>query len=315
MAIKGNRRELHIIYDVTWRCPWKCPICCMDAQSDRGVLKDELPFARKLALMDELAEVNENRDVYIDFSGGEIFTNPEENLKVMERAACILGRDKIGVSCSGFALDDQLAEQLAHVASECEMTMDTPPGAPYAFRPMGYALAAAHAVEPLQHYGIRVGIQTVLAASNCTEDNLSAVYSWLCEHNVDNWSLLRFYPSGRGAKYPEQRLSAERECWAVQFIQSLDRQNHAPRKPVVDFHYTIKGHSKYSCECRCVRRSIGILPNGDVTACFWAVGENHVVLPEYLLGSLRKDTLPQILAGDAARYWDSTIHYCGLRVA
>ncbi len=304
------KETLSVVYDMTKLCPWNCPICCMGASSKQDACQDELPLARKLALMEEVRDLE--RPVKLDFSGGEILTNPE-NLTVIERAAALLGRERIGISASGWHINNDTAARLSACCAECEMTMDTPPGRPYVLRPTAYAAAAAEAVRPLRAHGVRVGIQTVLARSNTNAGNLTELYGWLCENGVDEWSLLRFYPSGRGAAFPDERLFPELECWAVHFIQRLDRENPSPHKPSVNFHYTMAGHPKSSSECRCVRKSIGILPDGKVTACFWAVDANTgIVDPKFLLGSLKENSLKEILSGAAAAYWTTKPHCCEL---
>lgn len=303
-------KPLSIVYDMTKLCPWNCPICCMGASSEREACQDELPLVRKLTLMEEIRDLE--RPAKLDFSGGEIMTNPE-NLTVIERAAALLGRERIGISVSGWRIDAAAAIRLSACCTECEMTMDTLPGRTYALRPATYAAAAAQAVCPLRAHGVRVGIQTVLARSNTNAGNLTELYGWLCENGVDEWSLLRFYPSGRGAAFPDECLSSELEHWAVRFIQRLDRENPSPRKPSVNFHYTMAGHPKSSNECRCVRKSIGILPDGKVTACFWAMDANAgVVDPKFLLGSLKESTLREILNSATAAYWVAEPHCCEL---
>lgn len=76
------KEPLSIVYDMTKLCPWSCPICCMGATSEREACQDELPLAHKLALMEEIQDLE--CPVKLDFSGGEILTNPE-NLTVIER--------------------------------------------------------------------------------------------------------------------------------------------------------------------------------------------------------------------------------------
>lgn len=302
--------KLSVIYDITKKCPWNCNICCMGAVSTCEALKGELPLDRKLSLMNDLLEVDQTRDVYIDFSGGEIFTNMD-NLLVVERAALLLGKEKIGISSSGFKMSDSLAERLSYCISDFEMTMDVVPGCPYALRPMGYSEVAAKALPHLQKYGIRAGIQTVLAHSNCNENNLRELYRYLCEMKVGNWSLLKFYPSGRGARYKQEVLTSDEESWAVKFITELDASNSAKDKPEVDFHYTMKGHKKYTSECRCVRRSIGIMPDGSVTSCFWAIDANTgIVDTKYLLGSVVNNTVGEILNSEKSAYWMRCPHKC-----
>ncbi len=315
MSMMCMNSKLSVVYDVTKKCPWNCSICCMGAISTCKALEGELSLERKLSLMDDLAEVNQTRDVHIDFSGGEIFTNMD-HLLVIEKAASLLGKGKIGVSTSGFMMSDSLAERLSHSVNDCELTMDTIPGCAYSLRPTGYAVAAANAIPHLQKYGIRTGIQTVLAHSNCTEQILGGLYEYLCKVGIDNWSLLKFYPSGRGKDYIHECLTDEETAWAIKFITDLDTSNHSNQKPEIDFHYTMKGHKKYSSECRCVRKSIGILPDGTVTSCFWAVDSStNVVSPKYLLGSVKRNTIGEILKGEKAMYWMSCAHKCDLSVA
>ena len=64
------KEPLSIVYDMTKLCPWSCPICCMGATSEREACQDELPLAHKLALMEEIQDLE--CPVKLDFSGGEI---------------------------------------------------------------------------------------------------------------------------------------------------------------------------------------------------------------------------------------------------
>ena len=304
--------KLSVIFDITKMCPWNCCICCMGATSSCESSESELSLDRKLSLMDDLAEVNKTREVHIDFSGGEIFTNME-NILVVEKAASILGKEKIGISTSGLNMTNCLAKRLSNCVSDVEMTMDVVPGHSYALRPIGYAISADKALPYLQEYKIKTGIQTVLAHSNCNEENLCELYEYLCKTKVDRWSLLKFYPSGRGANYKHEVLTHEEEIWAVDFIKKLDELNSSSEKPEIDFHYTMKGHKKYSAECRCVRKSIGIMPNGYVTSCFWALDANTgIVDSKYLLGSIKDHTLSEVLNGEKAAYWMNCVHGCEL---
>lgn len=309
------KSKLSVIYDITKKCPWNCCICCMGASSGCDAIANELSLERKLSLMNDLEEVNAFRDVSIDFSGGEIFTN-EENICVVEKAASILGKEKVGISTSGFLMTPELAKRLSSCICECEMTMDVVPGQEYALRPKGYAIAAANAIPHLQKHNITIGIQTVLAHSNCNKETLREIYEYLCRAGVEKWSILKFYPSGRGADYKHEVLSCEEEAWAVEYITDLDFQNPSAKKPAIDFHYTMKGHKKHSDECRCVRKSIGILPDGTVTSCFWAVDSSTgIIEPKYLLGSVKDNRLVEILKNNKSAYWMDCPHSCELAVA
>ncbi|MDR1493286.1 MAG: SPASM domain-containing protein [Planctomycetaceae bacterium] len=74
-------------------------------------------------------------------------------------------------------------------------------------------------------------------------------------------------------------------------------------KPKIDFHYLLPGTEKNS-SCRCVKNSIGILPDGRAIACFWAVKEGGVLCDDkFLLGDVTKQPLTEILESENARYW------------
>ena len=181
--------------------------------------------------------------------------------------------------------------------------------APYALRPIGYSMAAAKAVGLLKAAGCAVGLQTVVGSYNNSYTRALAVYAWACDNRVDNWSILRFFPSGRGANYPEAALTDEQCEEYVHMVQHMNASVAAEHKPQVDFHYLMPGHNKYSEVCRCVRHSIGILPNGGVVACFWALDSNTgAVDPKFQLGNVRDKTLAEILNGEKARYWSDCEH-------
>lgn len=307
------RKRLSIIWDMTSVCPLNCPICCMGAATCSHAT-DELSYGLKYAVAAQLIKLTAFYDVRVDLSGGEIMTDIR-NLDVANVISNILGKDNIGISTSGYGVDAAVAAKLSTSVHDVELTMDTPPGVPYRLRPLAYAEYAAHAVPLLKEMGIYTGIQTVLATSNSNKDNLTSLYHWLCKNQVDEWSLLRFFPSGRGADYPEEALSDKELVKIVHTIQEMDAQNTSAIKPKIHFHYTIKGHACYTTECRCVKKSIGIFPNGDVTACFWASDRNTRISEDiFHLGNIRTEALYQILQSPKAHYWLDQPHTCLLGV-
>ena len=308
------KKKLSIIYDVTALCPWGCPICCMGATKDRSCLRKELDQDEKLSVVRQVKELSENGyDVRVDLSGGELFTNIPDHKALIKSFSDTLGKDNVGVSCSGCGIDRELAEFLADTVNDVEMTMDTVPGRRYFLRPEGYSLAAANAVYLLKEAGCRVGLQTVASRYNSSYADALAVFAWASASRVDNWSILRFFPSGRGADFPDAAMTDE-ECAAyVRMIRDIEGRYHVGNRPEIDFHYLMPGHSKYYSVCRCVHHSIGILPNGDVVACFWALDTNTGAIdPKFLLGNVREQSLIEILNGKKARYWSDCEHCCEL---
>lgn len=310
-------KKLSVIYDVTAMCPWNCAICCMGASSDKSCRCNELTPEQKLDVVRQVGELSENGyDVRIDLSGGEIFTDIPTHTKLLSAFSKALGKDKVGVSCSGYGIDKELADFLGKTVHDVEMTMDVVPYRPYKLRPLGYSIAAARAVPLLKSAGCEVGIQTVASTYNSSYEDVLAVFAWACANHVDNWSVLRFFASGRGAAYPEAAMT-DKQCEAyVLMVRSMVSAQPTEHKPKVDFHYTMPGHEKYTNECRCVRHSIGILPNGDVVACFWALDSTTGAIdPDFYLGNVKESSLLEILDGEKSHYWSDCVHCCRFKAS
>lgn len=308
-------KKLSIIYDVTAFCPWNCNICCMGANPKKTCIDKELSLEEKLNVKDQIKELSENGyDVRIDLSGGEIFAaNIPDHKMLISGLSEVIGREKIGISCSGYNINKDLAGFLSMTVHDVEMTMDVSPCSPYKLRPNEYSNVAAKAVTVLKKAGCKVGLQTVASSYNSSYDDALSVYSWACRNKVDNWSILRFFPSGRGSAFPQAAMSDD-ECRAyVKMIQKMTEELPTVHKPKVDFHYLMPGHEKYTHECRCVKRSIGILPNGNVVACFWALDNNtDIIDPKFMLGNVKENTLLEILNSEKAHYWTDSDHCCEL---
>lgn len=307
-------KKLSIIYDVTALCPWNCAICCMGATSDKSCRSNELTQEQKLDVARQVHELKVNGyDVRMDLSGGELFTDIPAHTELLTALSEVIGKDNLGVSCSGYGIDRNLAEFLGRTVHDVEMTMDVVPYRPYKLRPIGYSVAAAKAVAPLKEAGCMVGLQTVASTYNNSYVDAWAVLAWACANGVDNWSILRFFPSGRGAAYPEATMSNAQCEEYVNMVQRMVGSLPVAHKPEVDFHYLMPGHKKYTNICRCVRHSIGILPNGDVVACFWALDSTTGTIdPKFLLGNVKECSLLEILNSEKAHYWSDCEHCCEL---
>ena len=307
-------RKLSIIYDVTALCPWNCAICCMGATTSKSCLAKELSQEQKLDIVRQVKELcNNGYDVRMDLSGGEIFTDIPNHTKLLKELSVVLGKDKVGVSCSGWGITPELAQFLAETVHDVEMTMDTVPGHLYKLRPSKYSAVAAKAAALLKAAGCTVGLQTVVGSYNNSYQDAKEVFDWMCDHKIDNWSILRFFASGRGANFPEAELTDTACEDYVCMVKALVEASTKQYKPEVDFHYLMPGHEKHTGECRCVRHSIGILPNGDVVACFWALDSSTgIVDPKFLLGNVKKNSLLEILNGEKAHYWSDCVHCCEL---
>lgn len=152
-----------------------------------------------------------------------------------------------------------------------------------------------------------VGIETVLTKKNINKKSIEKLFNWLVEHKVNKWSLLRFFPSGRGHDYIDLVPSHEEYCSVVEYIKKLSINSDME----VHFQYLLPNHSGYTNCCRAVKKSIGILPNGVVTSCFWAL--NKDMMPKdkkFYLGKLPEERLDVILNNKESLYWSKNKLKC-----
>jgi len=259
-----------------------------------------MTLVQKLDVADKLGDI----DCRVDLSGGEVMVNPQELFAVLERLSQKLGKERVGVSCSGWGIDEAAAARLAALVGDVEMTMDAHPDYEFSHRPNGYHQTAAEAAILLKRHGVKVGIQTVITREHLKNvTTLVNLYGWLCDNGVDEWSILKFYPSGRGADFPQLALSDDENKRVVSYVRSMDMFRGDFAKPQLDIHYLMPGTPK-NTECRCVRKSVGILPDGTVTACFWGLSKgNRLSESQFYLGDARVETMQAILNGEKARYW------------
>lgn len=295
-----------VIWNITSECCWDCKFCCMDCKKDYRP-EDELSLSEKLNLVDNLKEIG----VRVDISGGEPFVNYSENIKVIEKASHLLGKENIGISCSGAFIDEKRAIELAKLVNDVEITLDCHPDLDYDYRPAGYHRTAAKSLKLLKSKGLKVSAQTVLTKANCDKDMLVDLYNWLCSNQIDCWSILRFFAAGRGKNHPDLFMTTVECKEVVRLILEIDKESNNKFKPSIDFHYLMPGHGKYTKICRCVKKSIGILPNGLVTSCFWALDDNQKINNDiFYLGMYPKETLADMLSNSKSAYWLQKEHVC-----
>lgn len=284
---------MDVIWNLTRACPWDCTICCVSAfhvcntteyfvQSIQKEKGKELTLAEKLTVLKALVENN----VEIDFSGGDPLYY-DEDFRVVEQATRWLPSRKIGVSMTGSKITDPKLELLKKV-SAAEFALDNLPEKENPFRPRGYNLASMIAMRKCVSAGIRVRAVTVLYTVTIFEENLKSVYNWLCENNITEWELLRLYPVGRAAKFATITPSNEEYLKAMKFLRGLRGSTK------VFFQHSLR-MLEGTLKCPAVVESLGILPDGQVTACAWAIDADCFPFPNFRLGKLPEDNLDEVL--------------------
>lgn len=301
----------NIVWNLTKLCVWNCPFCCVDAKyvgfNARNIL-EQCEKASELALIEkkQIIDMLSHGEYSIDFSGGELLINPE-NVELIKYASQKLGKDNIGISVSGAFIDEKMAQMLSETVNEVEISLDYIPFSPYKYRPIGYHEYVSEAVKNLKKYNVPVGIQTVLLHENMERNTLKELFCWIEENKIDSWSLLRFFKSGRGENIKIDEPTHKEYAEVVEYIKNLTAKSNVD----IHFQYLLPNHEGYTLKCRAVRKSIGILPDGRVTGCFWALGKDMSLKDErFLLGKLPEETIEQILESKNAKFWLNECDQC-----
>jgi len=284
---------MDVIWNLTRVCPWDCAICCVSALHVCNTTKyylheyqkedrKELTLAEKLAVLKILAE----KDIDIDFSGGDpLYYN--EDYQVIEQALRWIPSEKISISMTGSRITDVELSLLKKVGI-VEFTLDNLPEINNPLRPRGYNLASMIAMKKCASAGIKARAVTVLYWHTMTEENLEKLYSWLCENKVEEWEFLRFYPSGRAIEYMSMLPSEAEYLQTMKFIKGFNGFTK------VFFQHSLKilnGESK----CSAGIESIGILPDGQVTVCSWALDKNCNSFKDFYIEQLPEDNFDEIM--------------------
>lgn len=293
-----------IIWNLTRACVWNCSFCCvaakfvprtnMNKELESSLFEDELDFESKIRVIDQL----EKGQYRIDFSGGEMLMN-RKNIDLVRYAADKLGNENIGISVSGAFIDDGTIELLKDKVHDVEITLDYIPFNFYSTRPVGYHEYAANAMVKLKKAGIRVGAQTVITKENISKTKILNLFHWLEDNHIDEWSLLIFFKSGRGMgefAVPTHQEYVE----IVDYIKEITKDSNVE----VHFQYLLPNHDGYTLECRAVKHSIGILPDGTVVGCFWALDKNMKPTNDrFILGKVPEMSINDILNGVNSKYF------------
>lgn len=296
--------KLSIIWNITYRCPWNCSFCVMDAGSCSTSKKKELSLDEKLKIIRNIDIPN----VKVDLSGGEVMLD-KNHLIVINELSKKLGKDSVGISTSGFGIDQKTAEYLSTRVSDVEMTLDAPPSASYPYRQDKYHQTAASAAKILKAAGVYTGLQTVLTRHHLENPTLlTGLKDFILKNKIDEFSLIRYFPSGRGEHFKHLSMEPEENLELVTRIKDLCKGTDIN----LSIHYLLPGSPKDS-SCRCVKKSIGILPDGKVSSCFWGLdATGSIANSKFYLGNLLEQPLSKILESENALYWKGRCGGCPL---
>ena len=169
-----------------------------------------------------------------------------------------------------------------------EFTLDNLPGTINPLRPKGYNVATMKTMLNLLKYGINASAVTTLHKYTTSKENLTAIYKWLCKNKVKTWSILKFYPVGRGTKAEHLTLSKNTYLEIMEFLRGLRGYTN------IAFQHSMRVMEN-TYKCHAAMETVGVLPDGRVTACAWALDEKCNPLENFHIGKLPEDDFDEML--------------------
>ena len=274
---------MYAIWNLTNVCPWNCSFCCMSAVSAKEAVESVLSLKDKMRILDILTENN----VKIDFSGGDPLYYPDD-FSVVEQATEIMSSEMIDVSMTGVDFSEEKLALIKKVG-KVEVSIDNKPGVVNRFRPKGFNRSAASALRKIVNANVFCSGVTTLYPLTAEKNNLRDLYDFLCEEKVPKWNILRYYLAGKGNSLEKELyMSDERLLEVMSFLESLNGYTK------IAFQHSLR-ILKGEYKCHAGDKAIGILPDGTVVACGWALDAQSRPLPGFELGKLPEDDFVAIL--------------------
>jgi MoaA/NifB/PqqE/SkfB family radical SAM enzyme len=298
---------MKVIWNLTRLCSWNCLICCVSATHVNNKQKEDvynkmLHMGEELSLQqkkDILDDLYENKVESIDFSGGDLLLR-NDDIKLVKYAATKFSKDKLSISIPGNGLNLKLINELKNCISKIEFTLDTINEETDGSRPKGYVSMAKSAIKLCNKGNIDISVSTVLKNSNSNSKSLNRIYNFLIEQGVKEWEILRYYQVGRATEIYAIAPTKERFNNSIEYIQKLIQEGIIN----ISFQHSIENKLNGNIKCNTLDRSIGILPNGTVTACAWGLGYNNSPINDnFNLGIMPKQKLSKILKSEKALTW------------
>lgn len=301
---------MNIIWNLTRACPYNCKICSVCAVTVKDInkkntkkqlerTKGELNFSAKKDILIELAKYFDS--LSIDFSGGDpLFF--EEDCKLIKQALDL--EIDCEISATGHNLTKEKLRSFNGKLSRVEFTLDIVPHKVESTRQQIYHLMNIQGIRRCLEENIPTRVCTVLKKDNIAKDDLAKLYELLSDLKVKEWELIRFYPCGRGHKLNNLAPTEQQYTQVIKYCLSLQRKNGPKIEMQHSFYNILKNLGLKARNCEAVSNQIGILPDGTVLACPWALNEKGEPLENsFVLGKMPKQKIKEIMNTEKAKKW------------
>ena len=315
------KEKIGIIWTLDRICKWNCDYCCVDAycvKKDGNFISiDSNNFKYKelakskniediyhqgqdiliknklsLSLEDKLKILNNLKgpNIEIGFSGGDFLLN-KENIKVIQIASKMFGKENIGITATGEGMTTGNIENYLDYIGQLDFTFDNIENNDENHKQSGYNnsnLQAFKKIVKLCHLK-KVITQALIPISNTNknEDTITKLYSTLKEAEVDKIYLMRTFPVGRGIKSQADPLSKKDYGSAINKYYELENKISGPK---VNIMCALKClfPEKWEDPCTFLKSTIDITSTGDLIADAFAYGlKGEPLTKEIIFGNLK----------------------------
>lgn len=309
----GPVQPVHIIWNITKQCPYKCKICATRDES-----RPELSTEQKLRVLNHIFSAKEQIST-LDFAGGDPMFDQGIRTVIMQ-AINSLGEDHVSVTTTGKgiqAMKNTSEEEMAKLLRRCEITIDASHeslahDAKESFFSRNSPDYCSHNYSQIQSTSENLQylmINIPIIDDDLTDDEINNLIGKLSKLKQEysemqiEAQIIRLMPVGAfNDSYIQDNKYKEYQPIAVakQIKARIEKIGVSCR-----YHCSLRVlPSIGTCDNRCnmLNKKIGIDCSGNVFACTWGaylhLPDNHDITQNpFYLGNLVSSELKSILNG------------------
>ena len=277
----SNFSRIRVVWNLTNRCPFNCPMCVASANK-----RKEKNIDKNLLLDSILSFGKEN--VTIDFSGGDpLFI--KEDIELVKKASQILGKDNVSISSTGLSLSKLSDDELCSLAGGYDMTYDFPKQySEQDIRDKRYNSINFEQCIRLQKLGINVEI--FIPIRNIDDIYFEQLAKDICEINPTSVNLLKCMPLNN--LFDTDKIDSVDKT--IFFKSLLKKFGY---KGEIGINCALQEDFKESNNCNMLtERKVGLDQFGNLYTCIWA---SDLLIDKkenpFYLGNLFESSLLDIL--------------------
>jgi MoaA/NifB/PqqE/SkfB family radical SAM enzyme len=334
--------KIGIIWTLDRICKWNCDYCCVDAYcvtNDNNIVsitsnnfnytepivatenkniyqqgQDILvKHGLSLSLEDKIKILNslQGANIEIGFSGGDFLLN-RENLKVVQLASKMFGKENIGITATGVGMRAGHVEDYLEYIGQLDFTFDNTDLNDENHQQPGYNDSNLQAFKKIveECRAKKVITQALIPISNTNKSSeiITELYSTLKQAGVDKLYLMRTFPVGRGFKTQVEKFSPDEYRLIINKYYELEKDISGPSVNIMcALKYLFP--EKWDDPCTFLKSTIDITSTGDLIADAFAYGlKGEPLLKELIFGNLKENRFTDLINSPKIKALAKRIH-------